>query len=302
MNIIFSYLIFPGFIFSACVGLMAGWFDRKLTARLQYRVGPPLLQNFWDIIKLFGKETIIPAQARVTFLFAPYVGLISIVLVSALLGRAAMDPLQSFSADLIVVLYLLVIPAVALILGASASANPLASVGASREMKLVLAYELPFILAVTVVMIKSGSIQLGGILSHQMTSGSNILSFSGALAFLAAIFCMQAKLGVAPFDISEAEQEIMAGVLIEYSGICLAVIKLTKAVLLYTMPVLLIVLFMGRDLSPLFLIPKFMLLLVIVTLIRNTNPRVRIDQAMRFFWRLPTLAAALAVALALFGL
>lgn len=302
MNIIFSYLIFPGFIFSACVGLMAGWFDRKLTARLQYRVGPPLLQNFWDIIKLFGKETIIPAQARMTFLFAPYIGLISIVLVSALLGRAAMDPLQSFSADLIVVLYLLVIPAVALILGASASANPLASVGASREMKLVLAYELPFILAVTVVMVKSGSIQLGGILSHQITSGSNIFSFSGALAFLAAIFCMQAKLGVAPFDISEAEQEIMAGVLIEYSGICLAVFKLTKAVLLYTMPVLLIVLFMGRDLSPLFLIPKFMLLLVIVTLIRNTNPRVRIDQAMRFFWRLPTLAAALAVALALFGL
>jgi NADH-quinone oxidoreductase subunit H len=265
-------------------------------------VGPPLLQNFWDIIKLFGKETIVPAQARLTFLFAPYIGLISVVLVAGLLGRVAMDPLRSFSGDLIVVLYLLVIPAVALILGASASGNPLASVGASREMKLVLAYELPFILAVAAVMIKGGSIRLGDILMHQASAGSNIFSFSGSLAFLAIIFCMQAKIGYPPFDISEAEQEIMAGVLIEYSGICLAVFRLVKAVLLYTMPLLVIILFMGRDISPLFMVLKFLGLMTVIVLIKNTNPRLRIDQAMRFFWRLPALAGSAAVVLALLGL
>ena len=303
MNIFYNYLIFPGFLFSICAGLMAGWVDRKVTARIHYRQGPPLLQNFWDIIKLCTKETIVPAQARATFLFCPYLGLVSAGLVAALLGRAVILPLESFVGDLIVVLYLLMIPAIALILGASSSRNPLASIGASREMKLVLSYELPFILSIIVVIIKSGGvIQLGQILAHQAFSGSNILSLSGGLAFFVAIFCMQAKLGFAPFEISEAEQEIMGGVLIEYSGLPLAVFKLTKAVLLYTLPLLLVVLFLGRDLSWWFIILKYIALLVVIILIKNTNPRLRIDQAMRFFWRVPTLLAAIAVALAILGM
>jgi NADH-quinone oxidoreductase subunit H len=309
MKILFNYLIFPGFLFSVVAGLMAGWVDRKVTARLQYRVGPPLLQNFWDIIKLFGKETIVPAQARSTFLISPYIGLICAALVAALVGRAVIFPLESFMGDLIVVVYFLMIPAVALMLGAFSSRNPLASVGASREMKLILSYELPFILSIIVVIIKSGgAIQLGQILAYQQLSGSNIflasgiISPSGAMAFFVAIFCMQAKLGYAPFEISEAEQEIMGGVLIEYSGAPLAIFKLTKAVLLYTLPLFLIVLFLGRDLSWWLITLKYISLLVVIILIKNTNPRVRIDQAMRFFWRIPTVLAIIAVGLAILGL
>lgn len=303
MKAVFDYIIFPGFLFSAVMGLLAGWVDRKVTARIQYRVGPPITQNFWDIIKLFGKETIVPAGSRATFLLSPYFGLLSVVLVSAILGKSIISPLESFAGDLIVVVYLLTIPAIALIIGASSSRNPLASVGASREMKLVLAYELPFILSLIAVIVKDkGAIQLGQILNHQINFGSNIASISGVLAFLVIILCVQAKLGFVPFDASEAEQEIMGGVLIEYSGAPLAIFKLTKAVLLYTLPVLLIVLFMGKDLSPLFLILKFIGILVIIILIKNTNPRLRIDQTLRFFWRIPTLLAIAAIVLALFGL
>ncbi len=118
---------------------------------------------------------------------------------------------------------------------------------------------------------------------------------------IVAIFCMQAKLGLAPFEVSEAEQEIMGGVLIEYSGLPLAIFKLTKAVLLYTMPLLLIILFLGKDLSSSFIILKFIIFLVVIILIKNTNPRLRIDQALRFFWRYPVLVAAIAVVLALLG-
>lgn len=302
MRLLLTYLIFPGFLFSVCIGLLTGWFDRKLSARLQWRVGPPWHQNFTDIIKLLGKETIVPQSGKITFLLAPYLGLLSVSLVAIILGRSIISPFESFSGDIIIVLYLLIIPAVALIVGASASANPLASVGASREMKLVLAYELPFILSVIAVIIKSsGSIQLSQIASNQAMTGSYIASFSGVIAFVVMLLCAQAKLSLAPFDISEADQELMSGVLIEYSGVPLAVFKLTKAVLYYAMPVLLIVLFLGKDLSPLFIIAKFIAIIVAIVLIKNTNPRLRIDQALRFFWGPVTILALIAVGLAILG-
>lgn len=303
MKSIFYYLIFPGFIFSAAIGLLAGWFDRKLTARLQWRMGPPWHQNFTDILKLLGKEVIVPHGAKLTFLLSPYLGLIAAVLVSTSLGRSIISPLESFGGDLIVIFYLLAIPAVALILGASASRNPLASVGVSREIKLLLAYELPLILAIITIVIKcKGALQIGQIIQQQMILGSNVFSFSGALAFIAAIFCMQAKLGIGLFDIAEADQEIMGGTLIEYSGLPLAIFKLTKAVMLYTVPLFVIILFLGKDLSPLFLVAKYLMLLVIMILIKNTNPRLRIDQALKFFWRIPVLLGGIAVVLAVFGL
>ena len=302
IKIIFNYLIFPGFLFSVAIGLLAGWLDRKATARLQWRVGPPWHQNFTDIIKLLGKEIIVPESSKITFLLSPYLGLVSAVLLTTGLGRNIISPAESFGGDLIVFLYLLVIPAIALIIGASSSRNPLASVGASREMKLVLAYELPLILSIIAVVIKcKGSLQMGQIIQFQMSLGSNVFSFSGALSFIAAIFCMQAKLGIGLFDISEAEQEIMAGTLIEYSGLPLAIFKLTKAIMLYAVPVFIVVLFLGQDLSPLFLIAKYLMLLAIIILIKNTNPRLRIDQALKFFWRVPTILATAAVVLALFG-
>lgn len=311
LKLFFNYFIFPGFLFSAIVGLLAGWVDRKVSARVQWRKGPPWYQNFVDIIKLLGKETILPEGARATFILAPCFGLVSAILVATILGNSLFFPSGGFSGDLIVIIYLLVIPALAMIIGAFASRNPLASVGASREMKLVLSYELPFILSVIAVIIRSkGAIQLDSILQRQHLFGSYVsspagflgLSLSGMIALAVTIVCTQAKLGLAPFDASEAEQEIMGGVLIEYSGLPLAIFKLTKALLLYIMPVFLIILFLGKDTSALFLILKYVALLVIFILIKNTNPRLRIDQALRFFWGPVTLLAVIAVGLALFGL
>ena len=303
MKTLFNYLIFPGFIFSACVGLLACWFDRKLTARLQYRVGPPWYQNFIDILKLAGKETIFPQQAKATFLLSPYIGCLSTALVATILGNNIFFGPGGFNGDLIVVVYLLIVPAIALMLGAFASRNPLASVGAGREMKLILAYELPFLLAVVAVIIRNGgAIQLSGIISHQAYYGSNILSFSGALAFLVAFLCIQAKLGIGLFDVSEADQELMGGVLIEYSGLPLAVFKLTKAILFYILPLFLIALFLGKDLNPVFIFIKYAALLIAIILIKNTNPRLKVDQVLRFFWGVPAVLAFIAVILSLLGL
>jgi NADH-quinone oxidoreductase subunit H len=116
------------------------------------------------------------------------------------------------------------------------------------------------------------------------------------------MLCIQAKLCLVPFDASESEQELMGGVLIEYSGLPLAIFKLTKAMLLYTLPLFLIVLFWGQGLTLLVLVGKYAVLLAVIILIKSTNPCLRIDQALRFFWGPVTWAAVTAVILAIFGI
>ena len=301
------YFLFFGFLLTAIIGLLASWIDRKVTAKVQYRVGPPLLQPLIDIVKLLGKETLIPAgSSKITFLIAPVIGFASVILVSTLLWINNIYPARSFLGDLIVVLYLLVIPSISIIMGGFASRNPLASLGASREMKLILSYELPFILAILVTVIKSGfTFRLGGILTFQGQNGAFVKSWSGTLALIVAIICMQAKLALVPFDIPEAETEIAGGPLIEYSGSGLAIYMLMKNMLMFTVPFFLIIVFMGGlrfdGIHLLYGVLKYIGLVALMTVIRNTNPRVRIDQAVKFFWGPITIIAIIAIILALLG-
>jgi len=306
MIYIFYFLVY-GFLLTAVIGLLASWIDRKVTARVQYRVGPPILQPLIDITKLLGKETCIPRGAsKTTFLMAPVVGLTSVILVSSLLWVNNINSNNSFLGDLIVVLYLLTIPSISIMIGGFASRNPLASLGASREMKLILSYELPFVLAVLVPVIKSNfSIRLGEILGFQAQNGVIVGNLSGFLALVVALLCMQAKLALVPFDIPEAETEITSGPLIEYSGSGLAIYRLMKNMLLFVLPFFLIILFMGGlrfdGLHLLSGVLKYVGLIALIMVIRNTNPRVRIDQAVRFFWGPMTTIAIIAVIFALLG-
>ncbi|MBN3039453.1 MAG: NADH-quinone oxidoreductase subunit H [Candidatus Omnitrophica bacterium] len=297
------YFITYGFLLTVAIGLLTSWIDRKVTARVQYRVGPPILQPLIDIIKLLGKETLIPKGAsKSTFLMAPVVGFASAILVSTILWVNNITSAHTYLGDLVVVIYLLTIPSISIIMGGFASRNPLASLGASREMKLILSYELPFVLAVLVPVIKSGfSLRLATILGYQLQNGAVATGLSGVLALIVAIFCIQAKLGLVPFDIPEAETEIVSGPLVEYSGPGLALYKLMKNMLLFILPFFLIIIFMGGLHFDAISIVKYVGLVALVTVIRNTNPRVRIDQAVRFFWGPMTFLAALAVALALTG-
>jgi NADH-quinone oxidoreductase subunit H len=172
-------------------------------------------------------------------------------------------------------------------------------------MKLVLAYELPFILAILTVVIKSGLvIKLGEIITYQSHNGVIITSWSGVLSFIVVLLCMQAKLGLVPFDIAEAETELAGGALIEYSGPALAIFKLTKAMMMFVLPYFMTILFLG-GFSLAHIIRSllgFVGIIVLIVVIRNTNPRLRIDQILRFFWEKVTILAVLAVILASRGL
>jgi NADH-quinone oxidoreductase subunit H len=296
------WILIPGFVLTVVVGMIASWIARKVSALVQWRVGPPILQPFYDIAKLMGKEILIPQEAnRAVFVAAPLVGMSGVLLLSAMLWHAAFAPKTGFIGDVIVAIYLLILPSLALILGSSASASPHASLGTSREMKLVISYELPLVLALVVVLIKAGG-QLGlGAIAEQTTA----LSISGMLAFLVSLLCIHAKLGFVPFDMAEAETELASGILMEYSGALLAIWKIMQMMMLVALPMFLVTVFMGgfgktgADLA--WGIGKYVLVLVLVILIKNTNPRVRIDQAMKFFWVHCSIVLGIAIVLAIIG-
>lgn len=305
-----GYFLGIGLVGTPLAGMLVSWVDRKVTARVQWRVGPPLLQPFWDFVKLLGKETVIPrGSATAVFLSAPLLGFSAVALVSTILWQSILHPQQSgFVGDLIVVVYFLLVPSLAVILGGFASRNPIASLGASREMKLMLAYELPFVLAILVPVIHTGgSIQLGQIIILQGSHGliARLTQPSGLIAMIVCIMVIQAKLTLVPFDIPEAETEIMSGPFVEYSGPPLAVFQLTRMMMLITLPIFLVVLFLGgmhfQGWAILWSILKMLLFVVLIILIRNTNPRLRIDQAVKFFWGPVTVLAVIAVGLALAG-
>ncbi|MFH1825699.1 MAG: complex I subunit 1 family protein [bacterium] len=308
IKLLLLFLVVPGFIFTGLMGLVTTWIDRKVSARVQWRQGPPWFQPFADILKLLGKETIVPEGGSVlTFLGAPVVAIAAVTLVSTMLWVLNFNLASGFVGDLIVLIYLLTIPSLALIVGGSASRNPLAALGASREMKLILAYELPFILAVFTVVAKAGSIVIGQIIAYQAASGMIFLSFSGAIACLVTLLVVQAKLGYLPFDMPEAEQELMGGPLLEYSGPALAAFKLAKAMLFFVLPVFMITLFLGGiQISSLtgisWFVLKYVVIVTLIVLVKNTNPRVKIEQAVRFFWGPMTALAIIGFVLALFGL
>jgi len=306
-RLLLYYVVFPGFVFSAVVGLLTTWVDRKVTARVQWRVGPPWYQPFADTVKLLGKETIVPVNARRTgFLVMPIVGLAAATLASTILWLVNLQPSHSFVGDLIVVVYIMTIPAVSMILGASASGNPLAILGASREMKLLFAYELPLVISILTAVVKVGSFSFERILAYQSDHGVIVWSLSGIIAFIVSILCAQAKLTFVPFDIPEAETELAGGSHIEYSGVALAIVRLNMAIMFFVLPVFLITVFWGgisfagwRILTS---IVKYVVIVVIMVLIKNTNPRVRIDQAVRFFWGPMFVLSVVALILAKLGL
>ena len=93
LRIIFNLVLFPGFLFTAVVGLIASFIDRKVTARVQWRKGPPLLQPLYDFVKLLGKETIVPKGAsKLTFLLSPVFGLAAVTLVSTIIWISLITP------------------------------------------------------------------------------------------------------------------------------------------------------------------------------------------------------------------
>ena len=309
-------LIFPGFLFCFLAGLLLCGIDRKLVAKMQKRVGPPILQPFYDFFKLCGKETIIPAAAsKTTFLMAPLVGLAALVVIQLFI------PVFSFSAfsgmaDVIVILYLLLIPAMSIILGGAASGSPYAGVGLSREMVTIISCELPLVLVLLAVAKTVGSamgtglcFSLSDIAAYQAVNGSLITRLSMIPAAAAMLLIIPGETGNHPFDAAEAETEICEGLLAEYSGAPLGVFKLSHAIKMLTLTSLFVTLFLGGLGTGIVALDGIILFLLCVVLtavsisfVHAITARLKIEQIFKFYWTLVTGLALISLVLAWYGL
>ena len=326
-------LIFPGFLFCFLVGLFLSGVDRKIVARMQKRVGPPLLQPFYDFFKLCGKETIVPAAAnKGVFLAAPLVGLASLIVLQLFI------PVFNFTAfstmaDVIVILYLLLIPALAMIVGGAASGSPYAGVGLSREMVTVIACELPLVLVLLSIAKVVGNatgtglvLSVSEIVNFQLANGSLITHVSMIPAAIAFLLIIPGETGSHPFDTAEAETEICEGLLAEYSGGPLAVFKLSHSIKVLTLSSLFVALFLGgigggiRNLVGSFgldaaaagmiggLLGALVLVLlclvitiVFISLVHAITARLKVEQVFKYYWTVVTGLALLSLVLAWYG-
>lgn len=306
-------LIFPGFLFCFITGMLLCGIDRKIVAKMQKRVGPPVLQPFYDFFKLCGKETIVPAAASGTvFMAAPIVGLAALVVLQLFI------PIHGFTAfsgmaDVIVILYLLLIPAMAAMLGGAASGSPYAGIGLSREMVTVISCELPLVLVLLAVGKVAGgdsvTFSMSNIVKFQLDNGSLITHASLIPAAIAFLLIIPGETGSHPFDTAEAETEICEGLLAEYSGGPLAVFKLTNSIKLLTMTSLFTALFLGGigvgipavDALIMFAF-SVVITIVTVSLVHAVTARLKIEQVFKYYWTIVTALALVSLVMAWYGI
>lgn len=313
LTMLFHILVFPGFLFVSIVGLLLAGIDRKVLARMQRRIGPSILQPVYDFIKLTGKETIIPAAAnRFAYILAPIMGLVSLVVMMLFIPIFGFSAFSG-SADMIVILYLLTIPAVALIVGGVSTGSPYAEVGVSREMVAMIAYELPLIIVLLAVAKKVGGralcFSLQDIVEWQAANGCAGFHWSLVPAALAMMLVIPAEVGTQPFDVAEAETEICEGPLVEYSGLPLGLFKLNTAMKMFIMTSLFVALFLGGldtgilALNVVILIAICIVLTVLcMTLIHAVTARLKIEHLFKFYWTVVTAMASLSLILVWLGL
>ena len=275
---------------------------RRVAARVQNRQGPPLWQPLYDLLKLLGKENI-DAVGILPFRLAPLVAFASILCVVMILPVAGRATALTPYVDTLSLIYLLTLGGVAVLVGAFAGKNIFALIGASREMTTMIMVEPILFMILLLGVIKTGSLELTTVL-YGTPAGD--YGWSGLIMIVIALFALQAFVGRQPFDIAEAEQELLGGPFIEYSGPNYALFKyymMIKQMFYAYLPIAVFVPLLHSGLLVVDLIAQMLLtalVFLLIGLLAATHPRYRIDQALNYFAGLFVLALG-AVAGALFG-
>jgi len=275
------------------------WIERKVAARIQDRIGPNrvgpvgLLQTIADMIKLLSKEDITPTAAdRILYNAAPLVSFASVVLLWAVIPFTPFH----YGVDLeIGALYFVAIASfgtLAIMAAGWASNNKYALLGAFRVVALLVSYDVPLVFAVLAPVLLAGSMSLVDIVNAQNGMWFVVLS---PLAFVIFYISSQAETGRAPFDLIEAESELVAGFNIEYSGMKFGMFFAAEFLHVFTNGIIMAILFFGGWMGPLYyespliafawLGAKGGLIYFTTLWLRNTVPRLRIDQIMAFNWK-----------------
>jgi formate hydrogenlyase subunit 4 len=300
-------------LFGIVAGLWYAGIDRVLAARMQSRIGPPIRQPFIDMVKLMLKQNIVPANA-VPWLFngAPLVALASAITILLYIPMASFQllPVLGAHGDLVLIMYLLILPALAMVVGGLSSGSPYATLGSQREMVTMIAYELPLAATIIAFAWKLANSGIANPFSLATLGATPIWTLVGPIGFMGLLLLLgtmllvaPGELGRIPFDAPEAETEIAGGLLVEYSGRNLALFYLSLAVKTIVVTSLIVALFFPWNFTQLvpitccpllagaanvafFLAKTLLVLFFAVTLIRVSVARFRINQIVDVYWKI----------------
>ena len=265
MNAILSAIVFI-VLAPAIGGLLAG-IDRKITAHMQGRVGPSVLQPFWDVGKLFEKERVVANSMQRTYVICYFV---FIIFTGALFFAGG---------DLLLVIFALTLAHVFLVLGAYASNSPYSHIGAERELIQIMAYEPMIILTAVGMFMVTRSFYVADVASYTQPV---VLLLPGV--FIGFLYILTIKLRKSPFDLStshHAHQELVKGLTTEFSGPTLGLIEVTHW---YETVFLLGFLYLFFAFSPLLGIVLALVLYIFEMFIDNTNARAKWQFVFRSSW------------------
>jgi NADH-quinone oxidoreductase subunit H len=286
-------MFFPAGLTLIFSGMLYEWADRKLVARFQNRIGPRWFQPLADTIKLLTKEEIKP-QGLNSLLFygLPVValtGALTAALYAPILGLA---PVYSFPGDLIVTLYLLSLLTMCTGLAGWNGSSRFSLIGATRSLTQLFAYEAPFLLALLGPAMAANSWMIKDI---SVYAESHWMVFAQPVGFVIALIGLMGKLELPPFDAPEAETEIVAGALTEYSGRGLALFHIGKSVELVVAVSLVTAFYLGGVGNPLLFLVKTLAIVFLMAMLQAMLTRLRIDQTVGMWWRFGALFALLQI-------
>lgn len=319
---VFIPLIFPGFVTLLIVLLLLIWFERKLTAKVQMRYGPlyifkafgGIIQMVADLLKYLFSEFIVPKDAdKKVFILAPI-----LFFTFTLLPLVAIPISSTFTAtqsDLTLILVPAIgtlAPLMVILIGWSSN-NKYSFIGSLREGYIMMTYEIPMFISVLAMALTYNSLNLIEIANKQTGLWGIVLNPLAAITFFGTLLMTTARF---PFDISEAESEIVVGPYTEYSGIVFVLCLGAPYVKLYVLSLFYSIVFLGGW-NPLFwplntnpilpglaLLVKGAIIMALAVFMRTIYPRYRLDQALRLGWHKLFVLSILSVilSLVLFGL
>ncbi|HLH25388.1 MAG TPA: NADH-quinone oxidoreductase subunit NuoH [Chloroflexota bacterium] len=273
------------------------WAERKLIARIQDRVGPNrvgpfgLVQSVADAVKLLGKEDLIPRAAdRVVFVLAPLAVIVPSLMIYAVLPFNWDATITRLDIGILYVLALATIPTLGIIMAGWAAYNKYTLLGGMRAAAQLISYEVPEVLSVIPIVLIAGTMSLWGIADAQRNAWFILAPVVGPLAFVTFFISGIAEINRSPFDLPEAESEIIAGFHMEYSGMRFALFFLAEYANAFTVSAIATTLFFGGWQGWIlpgylwFFLKTYILFLVMVW-VRGTLPRLRYDQLMAFAWK-----------------
>lgn len=313
IDLLLKILIFPGAAFLLALALFFEWVDRKFFARLQNRYGPlhtgpgGILQPLADFLKLLSKEDITPYAAdRTTLVLVPIFYFALPLATLFLIPVASQTSLIAFEGDLIFVLFVFTLIIISIFFAGWSSMNRFSTIGSMRAALQMLGYEIPMGLVTIGPAITAGSLSMSKIVEWQSINSWNL--FLQPLGFVILLICLLAELQFVPFDIPEAETEIVAGWRTEFSGRKLALLRMGKDLELVLASALITSLYLGGP-HEFWVLPhlvtfivKTTFIVMLMSLMRALFARFRIDQLFSGMWKYLLPVAILQILLIQFGL